>query len=160
MTLCNKSRIPRVCPKCKFSKYRFVKTQRCKKIVLILNNSPAEICKTKTSGDIAIVGRYHGLRTTNIKHNLFHRNELGREVDLQNTDKHSSLQNSAWCNASDHTLYRVGLRSRELLNWFRDATFDPQVELLFDMSQQTDDSLHCRQWIQSSTLSSLTDWNS
>ena len=52
------------------------------KYLLIFNDSCEEICKSKAFVDIATAGRHQVLDTINIKHNLFHQNQLGRDVEL------------------------------------------------------------------------------
>ena len=55
------------------------------KYLLIFDNSCEEIINSKAFVDIATAGRYRGLSTIYIKHNLFHQSKLGRDVELQNT---------------------------------------------------------------------------
>ena len=55
------------------------------KYLLIFDNSCEEICNSKAFVDTATAGRHRGLSTFYIKHNLFHQNKLGRDVELQNT---------------------------------------------------------------------------
>ena len=54
------------------------------KYLLIFENSCEEIRNSKAFVDIATAGRYRGLSTIYIKHNLFHQSKLGRDVVLQN----------------------------------------------------------------------------
>ena len=55
------------------------------KYLLIFDDSCEEICISKAFVDIATAGRHRGLITIYIKHHLFHRSNLGRDVELQNT---------------------------------------------------------------------------
>ena len=55
------------------------------KYLLILDDSCAEICKSKVFLDIATASRHRGFSTIYIKHNLFIQSKLGRDVELQNT---------------------------------------------------------------------------
>ena len=55
------------------------------KYLLIFDNSCEEICNSKAFVDTATAGRHRGLSTIYIKHNFFHQNKLGRDVELQNT---------------------------------------------------------------------------
>ena len=48
-------------------------------------DSCEEISSSKAFVDIATAGRHSGLSTVHIKHDLFHRSQLGRDVELQNT---------------------------------------------------------------------------
>ena len=55
------------------------------KYLLIFADCCGEICNSKAFVDIATAERHRGLSTIYIKHNLFHRGNLGRDVELQNT---------------------------------------------------------------------------
>ena len=55
------------------------------KYLLIFDDSCEEICNSNAFVDIATAGRHRGLSTIYLKHNLFHQNNLGRDVELQNT---------------------------------------------------------------------------
>ena len=57
----------------------------CTKDLLIFENSCAEICNAKGFVDIVTAGRHHELSNTYVMHNLFHRNKLPKDVELQNT---------------------------------------------------------------------------
>ena len=61
------------------------------KYLLIFDDSCEKIWKSKAFVDIATARRLRGLSKIYIKHNLFHQNKLGRDVELP---KHSycSLQ--------------------------------------------------------------------
>ena len=52
------------------------------KYLLISEDSFTEICSKKPFDDIATAERHRGLSTIDIKHNLFHRSKLGRDVKL------------------------------------------------------------------------------
>ena len=52
------------------------------KYLFIFDDSCREICNSKVSVDIAIVGRHRGLITIYIKHILFLRSKLGRDFEL------------------------------------------------------------------------------
>ena len=57
---------------------------------LIFNDSCEEICNSKAFVDIATAGRHRDLSTTYIKHNIFHRNNLRRDVDYETLTLFSS----------------------------------------------------------------------
>ena len=113
------------------------------KNLLIFDNSCEEICKSKAFVDIATAGRHHGLSTIYIKHDLFNRSKLGRDVGLQNT--HIVLSKSPRDVMQVSTLSaQLGLRS-ELVDWYPDATSVPYSQLLIELLQRTDDRLrYCR----------------
>ena len=89
--------------------------------------------------DIATAGRHRGLSTIYIKHKLFNKSKLGRDVELQNT--HIVLVKSPRDVMQVTTLgTQLGLGS-ELVDWYRDATSVPFGHLLIDLSPRTDDRL-------------------
>ena len=109
------------------------------KYLLIFDDSCEEICSSKAFVDLATAGIHRGLSTIYIKHNLFHQNKLGRDVELQNT--HIVLFMSARDVMQVTTLStQLGLGS-ELVDWYRDATSVPFGPLLIDFSPRTDDRL-------------------
>ena len=55
------------------------------KYLLIFDESCENFRNSKAFVDIATIGRYWGLSTFYIKHNVFHQSKLGRDVELQNT---------------------------------------------------------------------------
>ena len=109
------------------------------KYLLIFDDSCEVICNSKIFVDIATAGRYRGLSTIYIKHNLFHQSKLGRDVQLQNT--HIVLFISPRDVMQVTTLAaQLGLGS-ELVDWYRDATSVPFGHLLIDLSPRTDVTL-------------------
>ena len=56
-----------------------------RKHLLIFDDSWEEICNSNAFVDLATAGRHPGLSTIYIIHNLFVRNKIGRDVELQNT---------------------------------------------------------------------------
>ena len=109
------------------------------KYLLIFDDSCEEICNSKAFVNIATAGRLRGLSTIYIKHNLFHRSKLGRDVELQNS--HIVLFKSPRDVMQVTTLStQLGLGS-ELVYWYRDATSVPFGLLLIDLSPRTDDRL-------------------
>ena len=77
--------------------------------------------------------------TIYIKHNLFHQNKLGRDIELQNT--HIVLFKSPRGMHQFAALsVQLGLGS-PLVDWYRDATSVPFGHLLIDLCPQTDDRL-------------------
>ena len=109
------------------------------KYLLIFDDFCEDICNSKAFVDIATAGRHRGLSTIYIKHNLFHRSKLGRDVELQNT--HIVLFKSPRDVKQVTTLStQLGLGS-ELVDWYRDKTSVPFGHLLIDLSTRTDDRL-------------------
>ena len=109
------------------------------KCLLIYDDSCEAIGNSKAFVDIATAGRYRGLSTIPIKHNLFHQSKLGRDVELQNT--HIVLFKPPRDLMQVTTLStQLGLRS-ELVDWYRDATSVPFGHLLIDLPPRTDNRL-------------------
>lgn len=107
--------------------------------LLIFDDSCDEISKSRDFVKIATAGRHRGLNTIYIKHNLFHKSSLGRDVELQNT--HIVLFKSP---RDVMQISRLGqqLGLGKLLNeWYKDATSKPFGHLLVDLSPQTVDQL-------------------
>ena len=102
------------------------------KYLLIFDISCEEICNSKAFFDIATAGRYRGLRTIFIEHNLFHQSKPGRDVELQNS--HIVLFKCPRDVMQVTTLGgQLGLGS-ELVDWYRDATSVLFGHLLIDSS--------------------------
>ena len=109
------------------------------KYLLIFDDSCEEVCSSKEFVKIATAGRHRGLSTIYIKHNLFHKSTLGRDIELQTT--HIALFKSPWDVMQINTLsIQLGLGS-SLVDWYRDATSVPFGHLLIDLSPRTDDRL-------------------
>jgi hypothetical protein len=107
--------------------------------LLIFDDSCEEISNSKQFVKIATAGRHRGLNTIYIKHNLFHKSKLGRDVELQNT--HIVLFKSPRDVMQVGTLsQQLGLGS-QLVEWYRDATSKAYGHLLIDLSPKTDDKL-------------------
>ena len=89
--------------------------------------------------DIVTTGRHRGFSTIYNKHNLFHQNKLGRDVELQNT--HIVLFKSPGEVHQVATLsVQLGLGSA-LVDWYRDTTSVLFGHLLIDLSPRTDNRL-------------------
>ena len=70
------------------------------KHLLIFDVSSEVICNSTVFSDLATAGSHHRLTTIYIKHNLFHQNNFGRDVELQNTQTLSSSSLPViWCNS-------------------------------------------------------------
>lgn len=109
------------------------------KYLLIFDDSCEEVCSSKAFVKIATAGRHRGLSTIYIKHNLFHKSNLGRDVELQTT--HIVLFKSPRDVMQISTLStQLGLGS-SLVDWYRDATSVPFGHLLIDLSPRSDDRL-------------------
>ena len=105
----------------------------------IFDDSSEEICNPKAFVDIPTTKRHRGSSTIYIKHNLFHQNKLGRDVELQNN--HIVLFTSPRDVMQVTNLSaQLGLGS-ELVDWYRNALFVPVGHLLIDLSPRTDDRL-------------------
>ena len=110
-----------------------------KNYLLIFDDSCEEIFNSKEFVKVATAGRHRGLNTIYIKHNLFHKSKLGRDVELQNT--HIVLFKSPRDVLQINTLgTQLGLGS-QLKEWYQDATSVPYGHLLIDLSPKTVDSL-------------------
>ena len=107
--------------------------------MLISDDSCEEICNSKAFVDTATAGGHRGLRTFYIKHNLFHRNKLGRDVELHFT--HIALFKSPQKVMQISTLTAPLGPGAELADWYRDATSVPYGHLLIDLAPCTDDRL-------------------
>ena len=105
----------------------------------MFDDSFEEICNSKAFVDIATAGRHRGLSTIHIKHNLFHRSKLGRDVEFQKT--HIVLFKSPRDVMQVTTLGAQWGLGSELVDWYRDATSVPFGHLLIDLSPRTDDRL-------------------
>ena len=109
------------------------------KYLLIFDDSCQEICNSREFEKIAVAGRHRGLSTIYIKHNLFHKSKLGRDIELQNT--HIVLFKSPRDVLQLGRLsVQLGLRLL-LVDWYKDATSVPFGHLLIDLSPRTDDRL-------------------
>ena len=109
------------------------------KYLLIFDDSCAEICNSEEFVDIATAGRHRGFSTIYIKHNLYHQNKLGRDVELQNT--YIVLFKSPRDVHQVATLNVQLERGSALVDWYGDATSVPFGHLLIDLSPRTDDRL-------------------
>ena len=105
------------------------------KYLLIFDDSCQEICNSREFEKIAVAGRHRGLSTIYIKHNLFHKSKLGRDIELQNT--HIVLFKSP------RDVLQIGRLSVQLglglslVDWYKDATSVPFGHLLIDLSPRT-----------------------
>ena len=109
------------------------------KYLLIFDDSCEKICNSKDFVDIATARRHLALTIIYIKHKLFQKSNIGRDVELQNT--HIVLFKSP-CDVMQATTLsaQLGLGS-ELVDWYRDATSVPFGHLLIYLSPRTDDRL-------------------
>ena len=109
------------------------------KYLLFFNDSCAEICKSKEFVDIATARKHRGFRTIYIKHNLFHRNKLGRDVERQKT--HIIFFKTP---GDVHQVAKLSVQLRlgsALVDWYRVATSVTFGSLWIDLSPRTDDRL-------------------
>ena len=106
--------------------------------LLIFDDSCEEISNSKQFVKIATAGE-NELNTIYIKHNLFHRSKLGRDVELQNT--HTVLFKSLREVSQINTLSQQLILGSELKEWYHDATSVLYSHLLIDLTPKTVDSL-------------------
>ena len=103
------------------------------------DDSCEKVCSSKEFVKIATAGRHCGLSTIFIKHNLFHKSTLGRDIELQTT--HIALFKSPRDVMQKNTLsIQLGLAS-SLVEWYRGAMSVLFGHLFIDLSPRTDDRL-------------------
>lgn len=107
--------------------------------LLIFDDSCAEISRSKEFEKLATAGRHKKLNVIYIKHNLFHKSPIGRDVELQNT--HIVLFKSPRdVNQISKLGQQLGL-GKNLEIWYKTATEKPFGHLLIDLSPRTSDRL-------------------
>lgn len=107
--------------------------------LLIFDDSCAEISRSKEFEKIATSGRHKKLNAIYIKHNLFHKSAIGRDVELQNT--HIVLFKSPRdVNQITRLGQQLGL-GKKLTEWYKSATSKPFGHLLIDLSPRVSDKL-------------------
>ena len=109
------------------------------KYLLRFDESCEKICNSKAFVDIATARRHRGLNNIYIKHNLFHPNKLGRDVELQNT--HIVLFKFRRDVMQVTTLSTQSGFGSELVDWYRDATSVSFGHFWIDFLPRTDDRL-------------------
>jgi hypothetical protein len=106
--------------------------------LLIFDDSCEEICQSREFQSIATAGRHRKLNVIYIKHNLFHKSKLGRDIELQLT--HVIL----FKNPRDVQQIRYLARQlgeSELESWYQSAVSKIFGFLLIDLSPKTNDHL-------------------
>ena len=93
------------------------------KYLLLFDDSCEQIHNSKALVDFATAGRQQSLSTIYIKHNLFHKIKLGRDVELQNT--HIILFKSPRDVMQEFTFGAQLALGSELVDWYRDALSVP-----------------------------------
>ena len=107
--------------------------------LLVFDDSCAEISKSRNFEKLATAGRHKNLNVIYIKHNLFHKSPLGRDIELQNT--HVVLFKSPRdVNQIQKFSQQLGL-GNHLVQWYKDATAKAFGHLLVDLSPRTNDKL-------------------
>lgn len=107
--------------------------------LLIFDDSCPQLSKSKEFEKIATSGRHRKLNVIYIKHNLFHKSALGRDIELQNT--HIVLFKSPRdVNQISKFGQQLGLE-KHFVEWYRTATSKPFGHLLIDLSPRTNDRL-------------------
>ena len=64
--------------------FEFINFLKNNGYLLVFGDSCAEICNSKEFVDNTTAGGHRRFNTINIKHNVFHRSKLERDVELQN----------------------------------------------------------------------------
>ena len=107
--------------------------------LLIFDDSCEEICRSKEFQMLATAGRHRKLNVIYIKHNLFHKSPLGRDIELQNT--HIILfKNPRDINQIKVLSKQLGVT--ELTDWYHEVTDnEPYAHLLVDLTPKTVESL-------------------
>ena len=110
-----------------------------KKRLLIFDDFSEEFLKSKDFTRIATAGRHLGLHVLYIKHNLFHKSPIGRDVKLQLT--HIVLfQSPRDINQIERLGQQLG-KQKFLSLCYKDATSKPFGFLMIDLSPKTLDLL-------------------
>lgn len=107
--------------------------------LLIFDDSCEEISRSKEFEKIATSGRHRKLSVIYIKHNLFHKSPLGRDIELQNT--HIVLFKSP---RDVHQISKLGTQlgfGKIFHSWYLDAISKPYGHLLIDLTPNTPDLL-------------------
>ena len=106
------------------------------KYLFIFEDSSEEIFNSKAFVDIATSGSHRDLSTIYIKHNLFHKSKLERDVELENT---RIVLFKSPRDVMQVTTFgaQLGLGS-ELVDWCRDLTSVPFGLLLIGFLPRTD----------------------
>ena len=107
--------------------------------LLIFDDSCAEISRSREFEKLATAGRHKKLNVIYIKHNLFHKSPLGRDIELQNT--HIILFKSPRdINQIQKFGQQLGVGA-QFKKWYEDAASRPFGHLLIDLSPRTNDKL-------------------
>lgn len=107
--------------------------------LLIFDDSCTEISRSKDFEKIATSGRHRNFAVIYVKHNLYHKSPLGRDIELQNT--HIVLFKSPRdVNQISKFGQQLGFGS-QFLNWYTDATSKPYGHLFVDLSPNVPDEL-------------------
>ena len=107
--------------------------------LLIFDDSCQEICNSREFEKIAVAGRHRGLSTIYIKPRLFHKSNLGRDVELQIT--------RIFLFKSPRDVLQVGRLSVQLglglslVDWYKDATSVSFGHFFNSLVPRTDDRL-------------------
>lgn len=110
-----------------------------KRRLLIFDDFSEELLKSRDFTRIATAGRHLGLHVLYIKHNLFHKSPIGRDVELQLT--HIVLfQSPRDINQIEHLGQQLG-KQKFVSQCYKDATSKPFGFLMIDLSPKTLDIL-------------------
>ena len=104
--------------------------------MLIFDDSCEEISRSKEFLKIATAGRHKRLSVIYIKHNLFHKSPLGRDIELQNT--HIVLFNSPRdVNQVKIFARQLGVDTKLFNSWYKSATSVLYGHFMIDLSPKT-----------------------
>lgn len=108
--------------------------------LLIFDDSCEEISRSREFQQIATAGRHRNYGVIYIKHNLFHKSPLGRDVELQNT--HIVLFKSPRDVQQVRVLSKqLGINKDTFETWFLNATNKLYGHFMIDLSPKTVDLL-------------------
>ena len=107
--------------------------------LLIFDKSSERVCISLASADFATASRHRGLRTIDIKTNLFHQSKLRRDVEFQNMPL--VLFKSTRDVMQVSTLSAQFGLVPKLVDWYREATSVVYGYFLTDLLTRTDDRL-------------------
>lgn len=105
----------------------------------IFDDSCEEIFRSKEFQKLATAGRHRRISVLYIKHNLFNKTPLGRDIELQNT--HIVLFKSPRDVQQIRVLSRQLGLGKSLETWYNMATEAPFGHLMIDLQPKTEDTL-------------------
>ena len=112
------------------------------KFLLSFDDSCARFCNSKAIFGITIVNRHRGFSNIYIKHKLFHKSKLGRDVEIQNTIVF--FQVTSRCASSRYIKWTVRswINSHRLTTWFNFRSFWSEFDWFVPANRQSHTLLH------------------